>query len=88
MFLPCYLSYFGESLCGTRPIRRCLALHRRSDDGDRNTKERWWEAEVNRMAGEIALKPEPDAAKAKAISSMRSQSRVNSKPNPGNSAPP
>jgi hypothetical protein len=31
------------------------------------TKESLWEAEVNRMAGEIALKsPEPDAAKAEA----------------------
>ena len=31
------------------------------------TKERWCEAEVNRIAGEIALKsPEPDAAKAEA----------------------
>ena len=31
------------------------------------TKESWFEAEVNRIAGEIALKsPEPDAAKAEA----------------------
>jgi predicted ATPase len=31
------------------------------------TKERWFEAEINRMAGEIALKsPEPGAAKAQA----------------------
>ena len=31
------------------------------------TKERWCEAEVNRVAGEIALKsPEPDTAKAEA----------------------
>jgi len=31
------------------------------------TKERWWKAEVNRTAGEIALKsPQPDAAKAEA----------------------
>jgi predicted ATPase len=31
------------------------------------TKERMWEAEVNRMAGEIALKsPEPHAVKAEA----------------------
>jgi predicted ATPase len=31
------------------------------------TKERVWEAEVNRIAGQIALKsPEPDAAKAEA----------------------
>jgi predicted ATPase len=30
-----------------------------------STKEKWWEAEVNRVAGEIALKsPEPDVAKA------------------------
>ena len=29
------------------------------------TKERWWEAEADRIAGEIALKsPEPDTAKA------------------------
>jgi tetratricopeptide (TPR) repeat protein len=31
------------------------------------TKERWWEADIHRVAGEIALKsPEPDAAKAEA----------------------
>jgi predicted ATPase len=31
------------------------------------TKERWFEAEINRMAGEIALKsPQPDTAKAEA----------------------
>jgi len=31
------------------------------------TKERWWEAEVNRVAGEIALEsPRPDTAKAEA----------------------
>ena len=31
------------------------------------TKETWWEAEVSRLAGEIALKPrEPDPAKAEA----------------------
>jgi predicted ATPase len=43
------------------------------------TKERWFEAEVNRVAGEIALKlPEPDAAKAetyfeRALSTARKQ---------------
>jgi predicted ATPase len=33
------------------------------------TKEKWWEAEVNRTAGEITLllSPEPDAAKAEAL---------------------
>jgi predicted ATPase len=32
------------------------------------TKTRWWEAEANRMAGDIALmSPKPDAAKAEAF---------------------
>ena len=53
------------------------------------TKETWWEAEVDRIAGEISLmSPKPDAAKAKRISSARSQSLANNKPNPWNSAPP
>ena len=31
------------------------------------TKEKWWSAEINRVAGEIALlSPEPDVAKAEA----------------------
>ena len=31
------------------------------------TKERWWEAEIKRIGGEVALKsPEPDTAKAEA----------------------
>jgi predicted ATPase len=31
------------------------------------TKETWWDAEIHRVAGEIALmSPEPDAAKAEA----------------------
>ena len=43
------------------------------------TQERWWEAEVNRTAGEIALmSPEPDATKAqeyfeRALSVARAQ---------------
>ena len=53
------------------------------------TKEKWCEADANRIAGEIALKsPEPMKRKRKSISSARSRSRVNSRQNPGNSAPP
>ena len=49
--------------------------------------ERWSEAEVHRIAGEIALRsPEQDAAKANHISSVRSRSRVRSRQNPGNYA--
>ena len=53
------------------------------------TKESWCEAEVNRIAGEIALKsPERNGESAKPISSALSPSPANNKPNPGNSAPP
>ena len=35
--------------------------------GMQKNRERWWEVEVNRVAGEIALKsPAPDSAKAEA----------------------
>ena len=67
----------------------------RSADEARNvierTKETWFEADVHRMAGEVALQPpQPDAAKAEASisSACHSPSRVLSKQNPGNSAPP
>ena len=53
------------------------------------TKATIWEAQVYRTAGEISLmSPEPDAAKAEAISSAPSPSPASNKPNPGNSAPP
>jgi class 3 adenylate cyclase/predicted ATPase len=59
------------------PLAKAYADLRQFDDAWRcigeatvaveRAKERWWEAEVNRIAGEIALKtPEPDAAKAEA----------------------
>ena len=52
-------------------------------------KERWCEAEVNRVAGEIALKsPQPDAAKAEAYFERALSVQGSSKPNPGNFAPP
>ena len=43
---------------------RCIA---EAITGIETSKERWYEAEIHRVAGEIALKsPEPDAAKAEA----------------------
>ena len=67
LFFPFYLSY----------LARAYAELRRSDDAWRcigeamtaveTTKEALFEAEVNRIAGEIALKsPQPDTAKAQA----------------------
>jgi hypothetical protein len=45
----------GHCLCGTSPTAM------------ETTKERWCEADIHRIAGEIALlSPEPDAAKAEA----------------------
>ena len=65
-----------------------LALHWRSNDSGRNNQGRMVRSRVDRVAGEIALNsPEPDAAKAEAISSARSPSPVSNKPSPGNSAP-
>ena len=52
------------------------------------TKEKWCEAEIHRIAGEIALmSPEPDAAKAEAYFERALAVAANNKPNPGNSAP-
>ena len=58
---------FGESPCGACQLDdawRCIGEAMTMIE---TTKERWFEAEVNRIAGEIALKsPQPDAAKAEA----------------------
>jgi hypothetical protein len=52
------------------------------------TNENCYEAEANRVAGEMARKsPEPDASKAEAYSSGRSPSRASRRRNPGNCAP-
>ena len=67
LWLPCYLSYlaradaeFGKFDDAWRCIDEAMTAME-------TTKERWCEAEVHRIAGEIALRsPEPDAAKAEA----------------------
>ena len=52
------------------------------------TKERWFKAEVNRIAGEIALRsPKTDAAKAEAYFERALSVARSSKQSPGNSAP-
>ena len=54
----------------------------------KTTKERWFEAEASRIAGEIALKsPEPDTAKAQAYFERALAVARNSRPSPGNCAP-
>ena len=87
VYMPLFLS----------PLARCYAELGKFDDAWRHigeamtaveaTKETWFEADVHRTAGEIALKsPEPNAAKAEHISSVRSRSRVSNKQSPSNCA--
>ena len=64
-FVPLYLSYLASAyaeLCQFNDAWRCISEAMTAVE---TTKESWWEAEINRIAGEIALKsPEQDAAKA------------------------
>jgi predicted ATPase len=65
LFGPMWLSSLASAraeLGELEGARRCLDEALAAVE---TTGERWWEAEVNRLAGEIALKsPSPDAAKA------------------------
>ena len=65
--MPWYLSYLARAYAELRQFDdawRCIGEAMAAVE---TTKERWCEAEIHRMAGEIALmSPEPDAAKAEA----------------------
>ena len=64
LFLPSWLLYLAAPRAELGQLDdawRCIGEARSTIE---TTKERWFEAEVNRIAGEIALKsPEPDIAK-------------------------
>jgi hypothetical protein len=52
------------------------------------TKERWYEAETYRVAGEVAIRsPDSDVSKAEAFLDMRSRLPRRSRRNPANCAP-
>jgi predicted ATPase len=65
MWLPSDMSYLATAYAGVGKFdeaRRCIG---EAIGTIATTKERWFEAEANRLAGEIALKlPEPEAANA------------------------
>ncbi len=65
--MPAYLSYLARAHAELGQFddgRRCI---REAMTAVETTKEKWWEAEVHRTAGEIALlAPEPAATKAEA----------------------
>jgi predicted ATPase len=67
LWMPSYLSYLARAyaeLDGLEDAWRCI---REAMTAVESTDERWYEAEVNRTAGEIALKwPKRDTAKSEA----------------------
>ena len=67
MWMPLYLSYLARAYADLGQFDdawRCIGEAMTTME---TTKERWCEAEIHRIAGEIALmSPEPDAAKAEA----------------------
>ena len=65
--MPLYLSYLARAYAELGQFDDAWRCIGEAMTAMETTKERWCEAEVNRIAGEIALKsPEPDAAKAEA----------------------
>ena len=67
MSLPIWLSYLAKAYADLRQFDDAWRCIDEAIVAVERTKERWLEAEVNRIAGEIALMcPQPDIAKAEA----------------------
>jgi predicted ATPase len=67
VWLPKGLSYLAKAYAELGQFDDAWRCSEEAITHIETTKERWWEAEVNRIAGELALKsPQPDAAKAEA----------------------
>ena len=65
MWVPVYLSHLARAYADVGKFDQAWRCIGEAIAAIETAKERWWEAEVNRIAGEIALKsPAPDAAKA------------------------
>ena len=65
MFLPMWLTHLAAAYADRRQSDDALRCIGEAKSIVETTGERWCEAEVHRIAGEIALKlPQPDAAKA------------------------
>jgi len=88
LLTPFYLTYLVKAQAELEHYDDAWQRHFEAVEVLKKGGEVWYEAEICRVAGEIALKsPEPDAAKPKDISSVHSPSRASSKQNPGNCAP-
>ena len=68
LFLPFYLPHLARAHAELGQFEEAWRCIGEAMTAVETTKEKWCEAEVHRMAGEIALKsPEPDAAKAQSV---------------------
>jgi predicted ATPase len=64
---PSYLSYLAEVYADLDQFNDAWRCIDEAITSVETTKERWWEAEIHRVAGKLTLmSPEPDAAKAEA----------------------
>jgi predicted ATPase len=68
VYLPFFLSHLSRAHAELGQFDDAWRCFGEALTAVKTTNERWYEAEINRIAGEIALLllPEPDAAKAKA----------------------
>ena len=67
LFVPLYLSYLTRAYAALGQFDDAWRCIEEAITAVETTKQRWWEPEVNRVAGEIALKsPKLDAVKAEA----------------------
>ena len=67
LYMPRYFSYLAVAYAELGQFDEAWRSIAEATTAVETTKERWWEAEVDRIAGEIALKsPQPDTAKAEA----------------------
>jgi predicted ATPase len=67
VFVPWYLTYLATAYGSLSQYDNAQRMTSEAIEAVDSTNERWCEAEVNRVVGEIALKsPEPDTARAQA----------------------
>ena len=67
LYRPQHLSYLASAYAKVGQFEEAWRCISEAMTAVETTKENWYEAEANRVAGEVALKlPEPDAAKAEA----------------------
>jgi hypothetical protein len=88
LWQPLVMSYLATAHAGLGQFAEAWRCIGEAISTTAMTKERWFEAEAYRVAGEIALKsPNRMLRRQKRISSVLSLSRESSTQNPGNSAP-